>query len=230
MASQQANHQISHPIMGGKVYVYRREGSPVWQCSAYLKGRNWRVSTREDGLDQAKQVAEDWYLKLRGEDKAGLLKSEKTFEHAADKFLEEYATLTEGERSPKWAASHEARLRLHLRPFFGKMGLSEIDEAAVQDYRVHRMKTGTVKRFGNASKPAKEKGSKITKAARSAKSHKGKNGKPAVAQEETPTPPARSTLHDEIVTLRMATVPARTNPTHDRCPKPASSQARLPTS
>ncbi len=176
---------ISHQILGGKVYVYRREGSPVWQCSTYMKGRNWRVSTREDGLEQAKQVAEDWYLRLRGEDKAGILKSEKTFNQAADKFLEEYATLTEGERSPKWAASHEARLRLHLRPFFGKMGLSEIDEAAVQDYRVHRMKTGTVKRFGNASKPAKDKAPKTKK---NAKPLNAKNAKPAkTAPEETPT-------------------------------------------
>lgn len=167
-----------------------------------MKGHNWRVSTREDGLDQAKQVAEDWYLRLRGEDKAGILKSEKTFNQAADKFIEEYMTLTEGQRSPKWAESHEARLRLHLRPFFGKMGLSEIDEGAVQDYRVHRMKTGMVKRFGNAAKALKDKalyGAKDAKPTR----RKKKATVASTARDEEPTPPARSTLHDEIVTLRM---------------------------
>jgi hypothetical protein len=65
--------------------------------------------------------------------------------------------LTEGQRSPQWSECDEARLRLHLRPFFGKMGLSEIDEGAVQDYRACRMKIGTVKRFGNAAKAPKEK-------------------------------------------------------------------------
>jgi hypothetical protein len=126
--------------MGGKVYVYRRDGSPVWQCSTYLKGRNWRVSTKEDALDQAKQFAENWYLGLRGQDKAGLLKGEKTFKNAAVKFTNEYEVITEGERSPKWVAGHQARLRLHLLPFFGKMGLSEITPGAVQDYRVHRIR------------------------------------------------------------------------------------------
>ncbi len=194
---------ISHQILGGKVYVYRREGSPVWQCSTYMKGRNWRVSTREDGLDQAKQVAEDWYLRLRGEDKAGILKSEKTFNQAADKFIEEYMTLTEGQRSPKWAESHEARLRLHLRPFFGKMGLSEIDEGAVQDYRVHRMKTGTVKRFGNAAKAPKDKALNGAKDVKPTRRKKPKPTATSIAKDDEPTPPARSTLHDEIVTLRM---------------------------
>src|ERR1700742_298477 len=56
----------THKIMGGKVNIYRRENSDNWQCSTFLNGRNWRVSTHEDGLGRAKDFAEDWYLALRG--------------------------------------------------------------------------------------------------------------------------------------------------------------------
>ncbi|WP_245306825.1 MULTISPECIES: hypothetical protein [unclassified Rhizobium] len=56
----------SHEILGGKVNVYRR-GGPTWHCSASVKGRQYRASTKETRLEQAKAFAEDWYLGLRGQ-------------------------------------------------------------------------------------------------------------------------------------------------------------------
>lgn len=152
---------VSHEILGGMVHVYRR-GGLTWQCSASLKGRQYRASTKETGLEQAKAFAEDWYLGLRGKLAAGLINTETTFAEAAQKFELEYSIITEGQRSPKWVEGHSIRLRLHLVPYFGKMGLSEISAGTVQDYRVHRISTSTT---GKA--------------------------------------PARSTLHDEVGTLRQ---------------------------
>ena len=43
-----------HTILGGKVHVYKRENSPVWQCSSYLAGKNRRMSTKEKSLSKAK--------------------------------------------------------------------------------------------------------------------------------------------------------------------------------
>jgi integrase len=57
---------------------------------------------------------------------------------------------------------HGIRQRLHLLPFFGDLGVSEVTAGKVQEYRVHRALNG----------------------------RKGKA-------------PARSTIHDEIVTLRL---------------------------
>ena len=151
----------SHEILGGLVQVYRR-GGLTWHCSTSLKGRQYRASTKETGLEQAKAFAEDWYLGLRGKLAAGVLKTETTFAVAAKKFEQEYAVITEGQRSPKWVEGHGIRLRLHLIPFFGGMGLSEINAGTVQDYRVHRISTTTTGRM-----------------------------------------PARSTLHDEVGTLRQ---------------------------
>jgi integrase len=153
-----------HEMMDGRLHVYMRDGSRHWQCSSFLNGRNWRVSTKTDSLAEAKDFAEDWYLTLRGKHRAGTLKHERTFAQAADQFKEEYEALTEGERNATYVAGHWRRLKLHLIPFFGNMGLSEITPAKVQEYRIKRRKELV----------------------------KGRS-----------TPPSRSTIHKEMVTLRQ---------------------------
>lgn len=151
-----------HQILGGKVQVFRRPNSRYWQCSASVGGKQRRGSTKQEGLSQAKDVAEDWYLTLRGKAQAGELKSGKTFKQAALRFIDEFEAITRGERSPKYVANHKRRVENHLIPFFGAKTLSEISPGLIQDYRIHRMKGGA-------------------------------NGKP----------PARGTLHQEMVCLRQ---------------------------
>ncbi|MFZ3308981.1 MAG: site-specific integrase, partial [Xanthobacteraceae bacterium] len=169
-----------HEILGGLVKVYKREGTRHWHCSASIKGERYRTTTKEEDLPQAQQFAEDWFLELRGKFRAGLLIKEKTFAAAADYFLKEYEVITKGERSPKWVKSHGIRLRLHLLPFFGPLGLSEITPGKAQEYRVHRL-----------TPPAAEKATIETA-----------NGKKA-SYKRLWKAPSRSTLHDEIVTLSL---------------------------
>lgn len=129
-----------HELMGGKLRVYRRENSSNWQCSTFLNGRNYRKTTKEDSLSRAKEIAEDWYLEMRGKSRAGLLKRpEHTFNDAADRFEDEYEVITEGERSPDYVKQLKEHLRVHLRPFFGEKGVSEITAGLVQDYRIERI-------------------------------------------------------------------------------------------
>ncbi len=130
-----------HALIGGRLHVYKREGSRYRQCSTYLAGKNRRISTKEESLSRAKDIAEDWYLELRGKYRAGGIKAGKTFKFAAEVFEREYAVITDGQRSPKYVASQSDRLRVHLIPFFGSMVLSEITSGKVQDYRVHRVRT-----------------------------------------------------------------------------------------
>jgi len=151
-----------HTILGGKVHVYQRENSSVWQCSSYLEGRNRRVSTKEESLAKAKEFAEDWYLELRGKKARGELLSELTFAQAAERFTKEYELMTAGERNEIYVKGHRARLKNHLLPYFGKMGLSQVTSGAVQDYRIFRLQ-----------------------------------------DDPNYKAPARSTMHQEIVTLRQ---------------------------
>ena len=127
-----------HELLGGKLHVYKRDNSSFWQCSTFLGGKNYRVSTKEESLAQAKDFAEDWYLGLKGKARAGELKHGKTFKFAAAQFRKEYEALTAGERNPKYVEGHWARLKNHLGPFFDDKVLSEITPGLVQEYRVHR--------------------------------------------------------------------------------------------
>ncbi len=159
----------THALIGDRLHVYRRDGSPYWQCATYLAGRNHRASTKERDLERAKKVASDWYLNLQVKNRAGELANGPTVREAATKFEAEYGILTEGERSPEYVAGHSLRLKVHLLPFFGDKAVSTITPQTVQDYRVHRMTSRTRTR---------------------------KDGTVEVMR------PARSTLHQEIITLR----------------------------
>lgn len=161
-------------LMGGKLQVYQRGNSRFWQARASVGGRQRQVSTKQEALAKASAVAEDWYLTLHAKDRVGLLDNGRTFRKAAEQFLKEYGVITEGERSGKWTEGHAARLRLHLVPFFGDLSVDKVTPGKVQEYRVHRM---TSYREPNP----------LSKSL-----HKPKS-----------KPPARSTLHDEVVTLRM---------------------------
>ena len=135
-----------HELMGGKLHVYKRENSRFWQCSAYLAGKNRRTSTKEESLSHAKELAEDWYLELRGKARSGDLVSGPTFKKAAEQFLAEYETITQGQRSPVWVKTYNWMIRVYLLPYFGKMALSEITAGKVQEYRVHRRQLSIDKR------------------------------------------------------------------------------------
>jgi integrase len=153
-----------HTILGGKVHIYRRDNSSRWQAATYLAGKNRRVTTKEESLAKAKDFAEDWYLGLRGKARDGLLQNEKTFREAAALFEREYLIITQGQRNAKYVALQSLRLKIHLIPFFGSIGLSEITPGKVQEYRLHRHEH---------------------------------------AMKDRGKPPARNTIHQEIVALRQ---------------------------
>jgi hypothetical protein len=85
-----------HEILGGKVHVYRRKGGRVWQCSSTLGSKQYRSTTKKEELLQACDIAEDWYLELRGKFKRGDLgklvevNREKQFTDAAERFIREF--------------------------------------------------------------------------------------------------------------------------------------------
>jgi integrase len=134
-----------YTILGGKVHVYKRPNSDCWQCSSYFAGKNRRASTKEESLSKAKEIAEDWYLNLRGKLRAGEIKTEKTFRQASEQFLREYDIITQGERSKGYVRGQHCRSTLHLVPFFGNLGLSEVTSGKVQEYRIHRHEEAVAK-------------------------------------------------------------------------------------
>jgi integrase len=164
--------------MDNRVQLYMRPGTPFWWCSCSIAGRQRRTSTKEESLSRAKDIARDWYLGLLGKYRAGGQKDGPLFKDVAARFIDEFETITQGQRSPIYVEGHKYRIKNHLNPFFGDRVVTQITAGMVQDYRIHRMKTGK---------------------ARADQLRKSKPGDP----ERKPQPPARNTLHQEIVCLRQ---------------------------
>lgn len=59
----------AYTFMDGKLHVYRRENSRYWQCSTYLGRRNHRTTTRETNLALAKDFAINWYMERYAEER-----------------------------------------------------------------------------------------------------------------------------------------------------------------
>ena len=146
----------THDLMDGALHVYKRPGSNVWQCSTFLNGRNLRISTKQIGLKEAKDIAEDWYLGLRGKIIRGEnLASGKRFEFVAKKFIDEFEVLTLGERNPIYVQNHRRRIDNHLLPYFKGKYVREITSGMVQEYRAHRVKTNKNRWTGEPHKLAR---------------------------------------------------------------------------
>jgi integrase len=172
--------QAVHEILGGKVQLFRRPNSERWYARASIDGTQHRHSTKQSSLASAKDVAEDWYLTLKGKIARGEAVSGKTFKYAAERFMVEFKVLTQGQRSPLYVQRHQERFDLYLIPFFGEKVVTEITSGMIQDYRIDRMSKGGFdkRKEGESDDPKKRE----------------RNGKA----------PSRSTLHQEIVCLRQA--------------------------
>ncbi|WP_263588657.1 tyrosine-type recombinase/integrase [Sphingopyxis sp. GC21] len=155
--------QAVHTILGGNVQLFRRPNSSRWQCRASVGGKQLQHSTKQSSLAAAKDVAEDWYLTLKGKVARGEKIAGKSFEDVATHFIDEFEVLTLGQRSPQYVSNHRGRITKHLIPFFGNKRITEVNAGLIQQYRIHRMR------------------------------QPGPNGQP----------PARTTLHQEMVCLRQ---------------------------
>lgn len=102
--------------MDDRVQLYMRPNSPHWWCSCSIAGRQKRATTKEDSLSRAKDVARDWYLGLMGKYRAGEIKEGKTFHEASSRFIDEFETITLGQRSPIYVQSHKYKSKITSTP------------------------------------------------------------------------------------------------------------------
>jgi integrase len=167
----------THVMFDGRVQIYKRANGRCWQCATRMGGKRFRESTGEENLDRAKDVAEEWYLGLRGKLRNGeIVPDERTFAEAAEGYVREVRVLAVNTRSPKYVEFMEMRMNRHVLPFFGKTPLSQVNKGLVQKYRVKRAEETIL-----ATTEHDDKGN-ITKPGR---------------------PPARSTILQEITCIRQ---------------------------
>ncbi len=145
----------THEMFDGRLQVYRRGESRFWQCAARVGSQRFRNSTKEEDLARAKDIAEGWYLELRGKLRNGeIIKKERTFGEAAEHYLRQARVLAASVRSPKYIEFMQLRMNRHILPFFSKYPLSEVNRGLVQTYRVKRAEE-TIAASATADKPGK---------------------------------------------------------------------------
>lgn len=165
----------AHTMFDGRLQIYKR--GHVWSCAARVGGQRFRSTTGEESLDRAKDIAEEWYLTLRGKLREGkVVPKERTFGDAYADYMREMRVLATAARSPKYVSGVELRGNAHILPYFKDKPLSAVNKGLVQSYRVQRAETTLAKTAvrdaeGNVTTPGKT--------------------------------PARSTMLQEIVVIRQ---------------------------
>jgi integrase len=130
----------AHTMFDGRLQIYKR--GHVWSCAARVGGQRFRSTTAEESLDRAKDIAEEWYLTLRGKLREGkIVPKERTFGEAAHDYLREMRVLAASSRSPTYVSNLELRAKANVLPYFKDKPLSSVNKGLVQSYRVHRAET-----------------------------------------------------------------------------------------
>ena len=167
----------AHTMFDGRLQIYRRKNSGSWHAAARVGKQRFRRSLKEANVEHARDIAEGWYLELRGMLRDGkLVPKERTFGQAAEAYLRETRVLAATTRSPVYVQILEFKMNAHVLPYFKDKPLSTVNKGMVRQYRVHRDEETIIKTF-----------------------KKGKNGEPDTAGK----PPARSTMLQEIVIIRQ---------------------------
>lgn len=157
----------THTMFDGRLQLYRRGNSKTWQCAARVGGERFRESTHETDLSRAKDVAEEWYLDLRGMLRNGeIVRREKTFGEAAQHYMGHVRILAASVRSPAYVKNLELRMNASLLPFFRNTPLSKINRGLVMEYRVKRMEDTVAKTLALAIAGAERKAKKLLAKAR----------------------------------------------------------------
>lgn len=200
----------THTMFDGRLQIYRRAEHGPWQAAARVGGQRFRQTTGETALDRAKDVAEEWYLNLRGKLRAGRLEplapKEKTFAEAAQAYLREARVLAASVRSPSYIKNLEMRMKAHVLPFFKDKPLSAINKGLVQRYRVQRAEETIAKTLADALAAADRNAAKRLKKKEPLSADERATIVADCQRERAEAkgkPPARSTMLQEIVIIRQ---------------------------
>ncbi|MFN3585547.1 tyrosine-type recombinase/integrase [Phenylobacterium sp.] len=168
-----------YTLLDGRVHVYRRENSRFWQCAIYLSGRNHRSSTHQDRLDAALTVAREWALDRIAEDRLG----------ARSLSLNE-AVATDTPLTPTTAAAKTFRQAAEaFMTEYRVLTAGERNARYVENKERH-LKLYLLPFFG--TRPVSEVTAGLIQQYRVARLNNASGRRPA-----------RSTLHQEMVTLRQ---------------------------
>jgi len=123
------------PRTRGSGSIYKQKGSSVFWVKYYRNGKSFRESTRTSNKQEAKDFLKRRLGEIATGNFYGPLADRITMTELADDFLRDYRI-----NQRKSLDDAEARWKLHLEPFFGRMKASEVSSDLVARYVDSRLK------------------------------------------------------------------------------------------
>lgn len=129
-----------HKFRDGRLHLYKREDCKFWMCRFYADGKYKTTSTKETSFSSGKRFAEDWYDKLRFDEKHGVPIHGRKFGDVVDEYIEYQETLIGGnELSVSQSKDYKTRL-LGKLSFFHDHNIQSINSKLLYQYRDARLK------------------------------------------------------------------------------------------
>lgn len=125
---------LSHKIVEGKVNVFKRKTSPIWQCRFTIGNRVLRKSTNQEDLEKAKEEAAELYVTARIRHKEGIPTVSKTFKSIAEFAKTAMQKSLENGTGKVSFNDYIECIDLWLIPFFGSKFITSIDHSALVEF------------------------------------------------------------------------------------------------
>jgi hypothetical protein len=125
---------LSHKIVEGKVNVFKRKTSPVWQCRFTIGNCVIRKSTNQVDFEKAKEEAAELYITARVRHKDGTPVVSKTFKSIAELAKKAMQTSLKNGTGKVSFNDYVECIDLWLIPFFGSKFITSIDHSALVEF------------------------------------------------------------------------------------------------
>ena len=124
----------SVPIFDGKVVLFKRPRSPLWQSRFRIAQKWMRLSTKTDDLEKAKEVAREAYIDAYHKDKNGLPVVTRKFKSVAEVVRDRLKHDYENAIGPIVKKDYYQAIDNWLIPFFGKMNVATIEHKHIKAF------------------------------------------------------------------------------------------------
>ena len=129
-------------LLDGRILLYKRENSRLWQTSFRIAGHYIRLSTKQWDKSEASIVAMDLYLESRFKQKNNIPLKTRSFGDIAALAITEMKRSLAEKRGKTVYNDYIIALNRYLIPFLGGYQINRIDFAAIssyEDWRAEKM-------------------------------------------------------------------------------------------
>ena len=128
----------SIPVVEGKVVLFKRPRSPLYQARFRIRNKWVRMSTRTDLLEEAKSVAADAYMEAKFKEKNDLPVVTRKFRSVAEAVRDRFQRDFDNNVGPVINRDYVQAIDNWLIPYFGNHYVASIGHREIKGFYEHR--------------------------------------------------------------------------------------------